>query len=101
MQSAQFVCFTNGFWTNSSRVFTFPESGVFRRFPAGFPTNAVIFFEFPNEGDFVSFTKVFGRNGVAADTLSDDENSSIFLQDFDETGFGHRFSKFFAFRLFS
>ena len=64
---------------------------LFRRFPVGFSTNAVIFFEFPNEGDFVCFTKECRRKGVAADTLSGDENSLIFLQDFDEMGFGHRF----------
>ena len=82
-------------------MFIFSEFKLFRRFPVGFSTNAVIFFEFPNEGDFVSFTKVCRRNGVAADTLSGDENSSIFLQDFDEMGFGRRFSDDFAFRLFS
>ena len=72
-----------------------------RRFPAGFSTNATRFFEFPIAGDFVRFTNVFGRNRVAAEQLLGDENSSIFLQDFDEMGFGHRFSDDFAFRLFS
>ena len=79
----------------------FSEFKLFRRFPVGFSTNAVIFFEFPNQGGFVSFTKVFRRNGVAADTLSGDEHSSMFLQDFDEMGFGHPFFDVFAFLLFS
>ena len=123
MEIVNFVCFTNGFWTerffdipacnarsssvlltvfwtNSSCVSMFSEYELFRRFPVGFSTNAVIFFEFPNEGDFVSCTKVFGRNGVAADSLSDDENSSMFLQDFDEMGFGHRFLMFLRFVCF-
>ena len=62
---------------------------LFRRFPAGFSTNATRFFELQIAGDFVLFTNVFGRNRVAAEQLLGDENSSIFLQDFDEMGFGH------------
>ena len=123
MEIVNFVYFTNGFSTkrfskipalnacSSSVLLTvfgrnrlassvFPKSSCFVDFLQVFRRTRSAFSSFRLQV-ILSFYQRFGRNRVAAEHLLGDENSSIFLQDFDEMGFGHGFFDVFAFRLFS